>query len=121
MHAGKNGTTDRKIESWVIPPEADGGFVAAMENVPDTYAMPYGPQVPGLCMDGQPVQLLEETRVPLAATKDHAKRVGYEYGRAGVRWLFADDGRRSIGRSGWPGCRKGVTRGATRWSWCAAT
>jgi hypothetical protein len=80
--------TNRKIEYWVIPPEADGEFVAAMEKVLDTYAMPYDPQVPVLCMDEQPVQLLQETRVPLAATKEHAKRVDYEYERAGTASLF---------------------------------
>ena len=80
--------TNRKIEYWVIPPEADGEFVAAMENVLDTYAKPYDPQVPVLCMDEQPVQLLKETRVPVAATKDHAKRVDYEYERAGTAAVF---------------------------------
>ena len=52
--------------------------------IPAHGGVPYGPQVPVLCMDGQPVQLPEGTRVPVAATKDHAKRVGYEYGRAGT-------------------------------------
>ena len=80
--------TNRKIEYWVIPPEADGEFVAAMENVLDVYAKPYDPQVPVLCMDEQPVQLLKETRVPVAATKDHAKRVDYEYERAGTAAIF---------------------------------
>jgi hypothetical protein len=30
--------TNRKIEYWVIPPEADGEFVAHMEEVLETYA-----------------------------------------------------------------------------------
>ena len=33
--------TNRKIEYWVIPPEADGEFVAHMEEVLDTYKRPY--------------------------------------------------------------------------------
>jgi hypothetical protein len=37
-----------------------------------------------LCMDEQPVQLLQETRVPIAATKQHGKRVDYEYERHGT-------------------------------------
>ena len=61
--------TKRKIEYWVIPPEADGEFVASMEEVLDTYARPYDPRYPVLCMDEQPVQLLKETRVPIAATE----------------------------------------------------
>ena len=45
--AQKNGMTNRKIEYWVIPPEADAEFVAGMEEVLDTYAKPYDPAVPG--------------------------------------------------------------------------
>ena len=37
--------TNRKIEYWVIPPEADGEFVAHMEEVLETYAKPYDPSV----------------------------------------------------------------------------
>ena len=80
--------TKRKIEYWVIPPEADGEFVAHMEEVLETYEKPYNPQVPVLCMDEQPVQLLKETRVPIAATAKHAKRVDYEYERAGTAAIF---------------------------------
>ena len=32
--------TNRKIEYWVIPPEADAEFVAHMEEVLETYARP---------------------------------------------------------------------------------
>jgi hypothetical protein len=80
--------TKRKIEYWVIPPEADGEFVAAMEDVLDVYARPYDKRFPVLCMDEQPVQLLKETRVPIAATKDHPRRVDYEYERAGTASIF---------------------------------
>lgn len=51
--------TNRKIEYWVIPPEADAEFVAHMEEVLETYEKPYNPNVPVLCMDEQPVQLTE--------------------------------------------------------------
>jgi hypothetical protein len=80
--------TKRKIEYWVIPPGADGEFVAAMEDVLEVYARPYEASVPVLCMDEQPVQLLKETRVPIAATKDHPQRVDYEYERAGTASIF---------------------------------
>jgi DDE superfamily endonuclease len=80
--------TRRKIEYWVIPPAADGEFVAAMEVVLDTYAQPYDSRHPVLCMDEQPVQLLKETRVPIAATEDHPRRVDYEYERAGTASVF---------------------------------
>jgi len=76
--------TRRKIQYWVIPPDANCEFVACMENVLDTYAQPYDKRFPVLCMDEQPVQLLKETRVPITATKQHARRVDYEYERAGT-------------------------------------
>ena len=80
--------TNRKIEYWVIPPEADAEFVAHMEEVLETYEKPYDPNVPVLCMDEQPVQLLKETRSPIPATAKHAKRVDYEYERAGTAAIF---------------------------------
>ena len=80
--------TNRKIQYWVIPPEANAEFVAGMEDVLQIYAQPGDPQHPVICMDEQPVQLLQETRVPLAATKTQAKRVDYEYERAGTASIF---------------------------------
>ena len=80
--------TGRKVQYWVIPPKADAEFAAGMEDVLDTYAEPYDPKFPKVCMDEQPVQLLKETRVPIPGTKDHAKRVDYEYVRAGTASLF---------------------------------
>jgi hypothetical protein len=80
--------TRRKIQYWVIPPQANAEFVASMEDVLETYAQPYNPRVPVVCMDEQPVQLLKETRVPVAATKNHPRRVDYEYERAGTASVF---------------------------------
>jgi hypothetical protein len=80
--------TNRKIQYWVIPPDADGEYVACMEDVLETYAKPYDPVNPVVCMDEQPVQLTKETREPVPATKTHPKRVDYEYERAGTACLF---------------------------------
>ena len=80
--------TKRKIQYWVIPPQSDSEFVACMENVLETYALPYDKRFPVICMDEQPVQLLKETRVPIAATKSYARRVDYEYERAGTASIF---------------------------------
>ena len=80
--------TKRKIDYWVIPPEADGEFVANMEEVLETYAQPYDPRRPVVCMDEQPIQLLKQTRVAIAATKEHPRRVDYEYERAGTASIF---------------------------------
>lgn len=80
--------TKRKIEYWVIPPDADGEFVAHMEEVLETYERAYNPDCPVVCMDEQPVQLIGETRVPIAPTKDHPERVDYEYERKGTASIF---------------------------------
>ena len=80
--------TNRKIEYWVIPPKADGEFVAHMEVVLGTYAQPYDARFPVVGMDEQPVQLLKETRVPLKATATQPRRVDYEYERAGTASIF---------------------------------
>lgn len=80
--------TNRKIEYWVIPPEADAEFAASMEEVLETYSKPYDSACPVICMDEQPVQLLKETRQPIPATANHGKRVDYEYERAGTASIF---------------------------------
>jgi len=80
--------TNRKIQYWVIPPESDSEFVASMEDVLDIYALPYNKLIPVVCMDEQPVQLLKEKRQSIPATQKHAKRVDYEYERAGTACLF---------------------------------
>jgi hypothetical protein len=80
--------TTRKIEYWVIPPKADAEFAASMEQVLDVYARPYDCRFPVLSMDEQPIQLLKETRVPIAGTKRHPRRVDYEYERAGTASIF---------------------------------
>lgn len=80
--------TKRNLEYWVIPPEANAEFAAHMEDVLDVYSRPYNAKVPVLCMDEQPVQLVQEIREPIAATAEHPKRVDYEYKRAGVANVF---------------------------------
>jgi hypothetical protein len=80
--------TNRKMEYWVIPPDADAEFAASMEEVLDTYERPYNADIPVLCMDEQPVQLVKETRTPIEPTLNHGKRVDYEYERAGTANIF---------------------------------
>jgi DDE superfamily endonuclease len=80
--------TKRKIEYWVIPPDADGEFVANMEEVLETYEKAYDPACPVVCMDEQPVHLIGETQVPIPATKEHPERVDYEYERKGTASIF---------------------------------
>jgi hypothetical protein len=80
--------TRRKIEYWVIPPDADGEFVANREEVLETYEKAYDPACPVVCMDEQPVQLIGETHVPIPASKEHPERVDYEYERKGTASIF---------------------------------
>jgi hypothetical protein len=80
--------TKRMIQYWVIPPEANSEFVANMEEVLETYERPYDASFPIVCMDEQPVQLLKETRKSIPASKKHARRVDYEYERAGTACIF---------------------------------
>ena len=84
----KNGMNHRKIQYWVIPPENDAEFTACMEEVLDTYEKPYNPSVPVICMDEQPVQLVKEVKPPIAESLEHAKRIDYEYERAGTANIF---------------------------------
>ena len=51
--------TKRKIDYWVIPPEADGEFVASMEEVLETYVQPYDEKHPVICMDEQPIPVAQ--------------------------------------------------------------
>ena len=72
----------------MIPPEADAEFAASREEVLATYQRPYDAERPVVCMDEQPVQLVNETREPVAATADRPRRVDYEYERAGTAAVF---------------------------------
>lgn len=80
--------TRQNLEYWVIPPDADAEFVACMEEVLDTYEQPYNAAHPVICMDEQPVQLINEVRQPIEATNEHPKRIDYEYERAGTASVF---------------------------------
>ena len=80
--------TQRKIQYWVIPPKQNPEFAAHMEDVLDIYAQSYDPSFPVICMDEQPVQFTKETRASIPATSTSAKRVDYEYERAGTASIF---------------------------------
>ena len=73
---------------WVIPPAQSGEFVAHMEDSLEVYHTPYDPQVPMVCMDEQPVQLIKETRKPLPAQAGKPERYDYAYERNGTATIF---------------------------------
>jgi transposase len=65
-----------------------------MEDVLDVYAQPYDPKQPTVCIDEKPVQLISETRTPIAAQPAQAGHTGQverydnEYKREGTANLF---------------------------------
>ena len=59
-----------------------------MEDVLEVYHRPYDPQRPVVCLDEQPVQLIGETRVPIAVAPGRPARFDYEYVRNGTANLF---------------------------------
>jgi DDE superfamily endonuclease len=73
---------------WVIPPAQSGEFVAPMEDVLEVYHQPYNPQVPLVCMDEQPVQVIKEIRKPLPAKAGQPERYDDEYERNGTATIF---------------------------------
>ncbi len=72
----------------MIPPDANAGFVAAMEDVLETYQKPRDPDRPLVCLDETSKQLIRETRAPMPAKPGQPARHDYEYERNGVANLF---------------------------------
>jgi DDE superfamily endonuclease len=73
---------------WVIPPDANASFVAAMEDILAVYQRPHDPAHPLVCLDETSKQLIAETRTPIPAKPGQPLRVDYEYQRNGVANLF---------------------------------
>ncbi len=72
----------------MIAPDASAGFVAAMEDVLETYQKPRDPDRPLVCLDETSKQLIVETRTPIPAKPGKPARHDYEYERNGVANLF---------------------------------
>ena len=87
-------------EYWCTPKERDAAFVLHMEDVLGIYKRPYNPQVPVICMDEKPVQLLDEIRERVCATPlltdpdtgltkpGRVERIDSEYVRCGTACIF---------------------------------
>jgi len=86
--AKKNKLKPHLKEQYVIPPDANAGFVSAMEDVLEVYHRPHDPDRPVVCLDETSKQLIAETRVPIPAKLGHPKRYDYEYQRNGTANLF---------------------------------
>jgi len=75
-------------DQWVIPPDANAAFVAAMEDVIEVYHRLHDPDRPVVCVDETSKQLIIETRTPIPAKPGQPRRVDYEYKRNGTANLF---------------------------------
>lgn len=65
-----------------------GDFVAHMELVLDVYKRPYNSNLPVVCMDESPKQLIKQTRLPIAGKPGCQAKEDYEYERCGVANIF---------------------------------
>ena len=59
-----------------------------MEDVLDVYARPYDPEVPVVCMDEKPYQLLGQVRDPIPAAPGRDRAEDSEYVRCGTCSIF---------------------------------
>ncbi len=84
----KNTLQPHRNRQWVIPPDANAAFVAAMEDVLETYQKPRDPERPLVCLDETSKQLVIETRKPIPAKPGQPIRYDYEYERNGVANIF---------------------------------
>jgi hypothetical protein len=85
---------------WCIPKDNDASFVANMENILGIYKRPYNPEIPVLCMDEKPIQLLGEVRERILAKhlsedaetglpkQGRKQRIDSEYIRCGSACIF---------------------------------
>ena len=85
---------------WCIPKENDAHFVAHMEDILGIYQREYNPEIPVICMDEKPIQLLDEIRQrvnakPLRTDPDtgllkpgELEKIDYQYERCGTASIF---------------------------------
>jgi hypothetical protein len=86
--AKKNALKPWLKEQWVLPPKANAGFVAAMEDVLEVYTRPYDPTRPVVCFDEASKQLVADVTPALPLQPGRPARVDYEYERRGTANLF---------------------------------
>lgn len=73
---------------WCIPPNQNSAFVACMEDILDVYKRPYDENLPVICMDEKPYQLLDEVRMPISMKSVKPMREDNEYKRNGTCSIF---------------------------------
>ena len=72
------------METWCVPPKADAEYVWRMEDVIQTYMLPYDPMYPVVCFDEACKQLFGQVREPLPTLPGAPAKQDYEYERKGV-------------------------------------
>jgi hypothetical protein len=72
------------VKTWCVPPEADAEYVWRMEDVIQTYLLPYDPRYPVVCFDEACKQLFGEVRPAQRTRPRRPTRIDYEYERKGV-------------------------------------
>jgi len=72
---------------WCVP-KLDPEYVARMEDVLALYAEEPDPELPVVCFDETPRQLIGEARVPIRAEPGKRARFDYEYVRNGTANVF---------------------------------
>src|SRR5450755_4944472 len=79
--AEKNDIQPWIVQSWCIPPKANAEFVWRMEDVIQTYQLPYDPLWPVVCFDEASKQLFGEVRPPRRVGRGRIHQVDHEYER----------------------------------------
>ena len=73
---------------WCIPPKQNADFVAKMENILEVYKEPYNAEIPVICLDEKPYQLLDDRREAISMKAGNPKRIDNEYERHGTCSIF---------------------------------
>ena len=66
-------------EYYKIPPKENAQFVANIEDILAVYKLSYNPDVPVICMDESPKQLIEEVYQSLPTKEGQVKKIDPEY------------------------------------------
>ncbi len=99
---------------WCIPPQANAEFVWRMEDVLETYKLPYDRRFPVVCMDESSKQLVGEVRAPEGLAPGRVCRLDHEYERKGTcnLFMFFEPLR------GWRHVWVTDQRRKVEWAWC---
>jgi hypothetical protein len=99
--AQKNELKPWLVKMWCIPPKANAEFVWRMEDVLETYKLPYDPRFPQVCMDEASKQLVGK----------YGNRRRFNRGRCGGRTANTSGRGRAISSCSSSRCVVGVMCG----------